>query len=73
MTPTCRQCGSRVEKERADYATPMCFACLPPPRPLPVRRKCSRCVHDEHRGFCTGRNGGTAYPCPCFHTAPEGA
>ena len=34
----CRQCGSRVELEREDYATPICFSCLPPPKPLPIRR-----------------------------------
>lgn len=31
-------------------------------------RKCRHCVHDEHVGMCTGRNGGTAYPCPCIHS-----
>lgn len=35
MNPTCKQCGRReVEDARVDYATPVCFACLPPPRPL---------------------------------------
>lgn len=33
------------------------------------KRKCAYCVHDEHAGMCTGRNGGTAYPCPCFHSS----
>ena len=34
----CRQCGtSYVEKARECYATPVCYACLPPPKPLPVR------------------------------------
>lgn len=65
----CRNCGKReVEPERECYATPVCFACLPPPRPLPVRRKCAYCIHDEHIGLCHGRNGGTAYACPCFHS-----
>lgn len=32
----CKQCGGNLEKERADWATPVCFACLPPPAPLPV-------------------------------------
>lgn len=37
MNPICKQCGTReVEDARADYATPVCFACLPPPEPLPV-------------------------------------
>ena len=35
MNPTCKQCGKReVEDARACYATPVCFACLPEPRPL---------------------------------------
>jgi hypothetical protein len=33
----CHQCGKTVEKERECYATPVCYACLPPPEPLPVR------------------------------------
>jgi hypothetical protein len=33
--PICKQCNAcYVEDERADYATPVCFACLPKPRPL---------------------------------------
>lgn len=33
----CRQCGKReVEEARRHYATPVCYACLPPPEPLPV-------------------------------------
>jgi hypothetical protein len=31
----CRQCGKPVEKVRECYATPVCYACLPPPPPLP--------------------------------------
>lgn len=31
----CRQCGKRVEASREVYAIPTCFACLPPPMPLP--------------------------------------
>lgn len=35
MNPTCKQCGQReVEDARVCYATPVCFACLPPPAPL---------------------------------------
>jgi hypothetical protein len=35
MNPTCKQCGQReVEDARVCYATPVCFACLPPPLPL---------------------------------------
>lgn len=34
--PRCKQCGVIVSDDRAEYATPMCFACLPPPDPLPV-------------------------------------
>lgn len=33
----CRHCSKReVEENRRDWATPVCFACLPPPPPLPV-------------------------------------
>ena len=35
--PLCKQCGGEVEDARLDYATPTCYACLPPPLPLPVR------------------------------------
>jgi len=38
MNPICKQCGKHeVEDERVCYATPVCYACLPPPSPLPVR------------------------------------
>lgn len=43
-----------------------------PRRPPPAKRKCRHCIHDEHSGMCTGRNGGTAYPCPCFHSSSGG-
>lgn len=47
--------------------------CEGPPS-IATRRKCTGCVHDEHRGMCTARNGGTAYPCPCIRTSvPEAA
>lgn len=37
MNPICKQCGKReVEEARVIYATPVCFACLPPPAQLPV-------------------------------------
>jgi len=28
-----------VEPERVGYAIPTCYACLPPPEPLPVRHR----------------------------------
>lgn len=34
----CKQCGGLAEEVRRCYATPVCFACLPPPKPLPVAR-----------------------------------
>lgn len=35
----CKQCGVReVEEARRCYATPVCYACLPPPRPLPIAK-----------------------------------
>lgn len=40
MNPICKQCGKHeVEDERVCYATPVCYACLPPPSPLPVYRQ----------------------------------
>lgn len=38
----CRQCGAPVELDREHWATPMCHACLAPPKPLPVRMPTSR-------------------------------
>ena len=32
----CRRCGGPVEEARLCYAQPTCYACLPPPEPLPV-------------------------------------
>lgn len=32
----CHGCGKPVEEARRCYAIPMCYACLPPPPPLPV-------------------------------------
>lgn len=33
----CRNgCGRAVEEARVCYATPVCYACLPPPAPLPI-------------------------------------
>jgi len=37
-TPPCVECGEPVEDERVIYARPTCFACLPPPEPLPETR-----------------------------------
>lgn len=33
------------------------------------RKRCRHCIHDEHAGMCTARNGGTAYPCPCVRSS----
>ena len=38
----CRQCGKTVEKARECYATPVCYACMPPPNPMPVRPDAGR-------------------------------
>lgn len=32
----CHRCGKTLETERECYVTPTCYACLPPPAPLPV-------------------------------------
>jgi hypothetical protein len=39
---TCRQCSQPVESERASWATPMCFACLPRLRVLTTRQTLER-------------------------------
>ena len=35
--PACERCGKPVEEARCCYVHPTCYACLPPPDPLPVR------------------------------------
>lgn len=32
----CVNCGNPVEHQRECYASPTCYACLPPPEPLPI-------------------------------------
>ncbi len=54
----CKQCGAMdVEEDRESWATPVCFACLPPPKKL-LRAPCSY----------AGRSG-AAKPCgkPATH------
>jgi hypothetical protein len=48
----CKQCGGVVEEERRCYATPVCFACLPPPKPLPIAKFASaaKCAPPRTRG-----------------------
>lgn len=36
MAVHCVQCLKPVEPARECYASPVCYACLPPPEPLPV-------------------------------------
>jgi hypothetical protein len=38
----CACCGREVEEARRCYASPTCYACLPPPEPLPVREVAAR-------------------------------
>ena len=38
----CRDCGNPVESLRECYVMPVCYACLPPPEPLPVNHLCSK-------------------------------
>lgn len=33
----CGKCNKPVERERVCYVQPTCYACLPPPEPLPIR------------------------------------
>lgn len=37
--PRCKQCGGVVEEKRWCYATPVCFACLPPPEPMKMEAR----------------------------------
>lgn len=30
----CEMCGRPIETQRVDWAVALCFACLPPPKPL---------------------------------------
>lgn len=32
----CVECGKPVEDDRRVYGWPTCYACLPPPAPLPI-------------------------------------
>jgi len=32
----CVKCGHEVEPSRRVYVLPTCYACLPPPEPLPI-------------------------------------
>lgn len=32
----CCECGQSVEEARRVYGWPICYACLPPPEPLPI-------------------------------------
>ena len=50
----CKNCETRdVEQEREHYATPVCFSCLPPPKPMPVRCvapmtcHCNKCINER--------------------------
>lgn len=40
----CKQCSGEVEELRKDWATPVCFACLPTARRIPSKTTpCARC------------------------------
>lgn len=58
---SCRQCTRIVEGDRATWATPVCFLCLPPPKPLPVAR-----THGEWREMIERALG--LDPDPVNHT-----
>lgn len=34
--PLCHICGKPAEEQRRCWANPTCYACLPPPPPLPI-------------------------------------
>lgn len=38
MSVKCVKCDSLVEEARLFYAIPTCYACLPPPEPLPINK-----------------------------------
>jgi hypothetical protein len=60
----CKQCGGVAEEARRCYATPVCFACLPPPKPLPIAKFASaaKCTPPTHHAFDID-----IYDCPCGH------
>jgi hypothetical protein len=47
----CRNCQRPCEEQRWTWATPTCFACVPPPKPLPIRHLRS-CTDHSHSGPC---------------------
>lgn len=58
-TPRCKQCGGKIEIERRLWATPVCFACVPPPPRKPRQAACSPPTH--------GAFDIDIYDCPCGH------
>lgn len=50
----CRRCGRNVEPERECYAIPTCFACLPPPPPLPVLPSFAEWVRKQEESAVSG-------------------
>ena len=46
----CEQCGNRVPEARECYVHPTCYACLPPPEPLPIAHMRPLKVVDDRTG-----------------------
>lgn len=70
MSKICVDCGKPVEERRECYVIPTCYACLPPPPPLPIVHieipeepdiNCPECDRPEHScncGYLAGQERG---------------
>jgi hypothetical protein len=73
--PRCERAAKYTKLNANGVPVRVCKAHAAMGFPVPLsRRKCRYCIHDEHSGMCTGRNGGTANVCACIHSScGEGA
>ena len=54
----CRNCGDGTPRKRWNYATPICYECLPAPEPLPIAPMASQAAGSSTSG--SGTSGKTA-------------
>ena len=59
VTKRLKQCGGEAELARRNWATPVCFKCVPPPPPL---KRQAACAAPTHHAFDID-----IYDCPCGH------